>query len=488
MWRGLMDIAEPFVQFKDKTAPYVGTAVEAIKDAIPRVADPENAYWIYKGELPSFKGIVVGMADALSTLHPNYLLVAATFVAAFIALYIKTKYPFWNQIPALHVYDWHRRFLYSKTPYIIHLLPKKTKYYEPNLVKTKLFQNSDSEEKTELAIMLQNYYLPSDRVFCSIQVPDLAAQCSNALISTYYQVQDDIVFDRELVVQEKRTMEGFITSRKINVAVLTSTETVAYEPANYMDYLCFSKKSVSPQKIRKLFHTHEYNTRMMYPDRNITLFKKEVELCDAIIPLVEYESRTFYLRHQIEPSKLPKNFRVVRIQRDNLQNLYDWTERVASLRESGGTGFKVSITAEIGDLVHLLQTNQMFAYILRGPDVDVPTKLDTVYAMYFFRNAHMKYEDLDGGDTLHAVCAFCNTNDFELFFLGFVWAVRDARKDFSGTETKMMMIDNIGHLNPVSDRWMQTHTPVLRTKCAYYFCNYIVPSSTYRREEVNVLI
>ena len=482
-----MDIAEPLVQFKDKAMPYLGTVVDAIKDAIPRVEDPEHAYWIYKGELPSFKGIVMGTADALSTLHPNYILVAATFVAAFIILYIKTKYPFWNQIPALHVYDWHRRFLYSKRPYVIHLLPKKTKYYEPDLVTTKLFQNSDSEQKTEIVKMMQNHYLPSDRVFCSIQVPDLAAQCSNALISMYDQIQENIEFDKELIVQKTRIMEGFITSRKINVAILTSPETVAYEPANYIDYLCFSKKSSCPQKIRKLFHTHEYNTRCFYPDRNITLFKKEVELCDAIIPLVEYESRTFYLRYKIEPSKLPKNFRIVRIQKENLHILHDWLERVASLKESN-TGFTVSITAELGDLVHLLQTNQMFAYTLTGPDIDIPTKLDTVYAIYFFRNAHMKYEDLDGGDTLHAVCAFCNTNDFELYFLGFIWAVREARKDFSGTETKMMMIDNIGHLKGVSDRWTQTHDAILRTKSAYYFCNYIVPMSRCEREKVNILI
>ena len=238
--------------------------------------------------------------------------------------------------------------------------------------------------------------------------------------------------------------------------------------------------------IRKLFHTHEYNERRMVPDRNITLFKKEVELCDAIVPLVEYEALTFYMRHKFEPKPLPLNFQLARIQRENLRHLHDWMERVASLQDSAG--FKVSIVAEIGDLIHLLQTNQMFAYVLRGPDPEVKTKLDMVYAIYFFRNAHMKYEDLEGGDTLHATCAFCNTNDAELYFSGFVWAVKNARKDLSGTETKMLMVDDLGHLRGIAKRWKQTHDVILRTKCAYYFCNYVVPRSPYLTETVNVLV
>jgi len=506
MFRGMHDIIAPSVlpllQIKDSIQPYVGpaihTVIDVVKDALPKLKDPDNAYMVFDGEVPSLKSVVVGTTDAISTIHPNYLLVAATFIAAFFVLYIKMKYPFWNQIPALHVYDWHRRFLYSEKPYIVHVIPKKTKYYEPKLVKTERFQDLEETRKTELATLLQNHYLPSDRVFCSVKVPDLAAQCANALISTWNKVEEDISLNlletdiKEIIKTTKiRDVEGFITSRKINTALSLGTSDDRYivqEPANYIDYLCFDKTHISPLNIRKLFHTHEYNERMSFPERNITLFKKEVELCDAIVPLVEYETLTFYMRHRIEPTTLPRNFQLVRIQRENLRHLHDWMERVASLQACAGAGFKVSVTAEIGDLIHLLQTNQMFAYVLRGPDPEIPAKLDMVYAIYFFRNAHMKYEDLEGGDTLHATAAFCNTNDAELYFLGFVWAVREARKDLSGTETKMLMVDDLGHLRGVAKRWQQTHDTVLRTKCAYYFCNYVVPRSPYLAETVNVLI
>jgi hypothetical protein len=505
MWRGLSEIV-PLTEIKDIAGP-LGSAIHTftyvitrvVKDAMPHLKDQENSYMVYDGELPSLKSVIVGGSDILSTIHPNYLLVALTMVVAFFILYIKMKYPFWNQIPALHVYDWHRRYLYPEKPYIVHVIPKKTKYYESRLVKTERFQDLEESRKQYIATLLQNHYLPSDRVFCSVKVPDLTAQCANALISTWNRIEDDIslnVLQTDIknptpiisVHSKIREVEGFITSRKINTALSLGTlddRYIVQEPANYIDYLCL-RRSSSPLNIRKLFHTHEYNERMVSPERQITLFKKEVELCEAIVPLVEYETLTFYLRHKIEPKPLPRNFQLVRIQMENLRHLHDWMERVASLKD--GAGFKVSVTAEIGDLIHLLQTNQMFAYVLRGPDPEIKTKLDMVYAIYFFRNAHMKYEDLEGGDTLHATGSFCNTNDMELYFLGFVWAVKQSRKDFSGTETKMLMVDDLGHLRGIAKRWQQTHDTILRTKCAYYFCNYVVPRSPYLAEMVNVLV
>ncbi len=523
---GISEIVEPFYQVKNILQPYLVPIVDIVKNAIPQVRDPANSYWLYQGELPSFRGAVVGGADILSTIHPNYLLVAATFVFVFFVLYIKMQYPFWNQIPALHVYDWHRRYFYSEKPYIVHVIPKKTKYYESRLVKTERFQDLEESRKTEIAKLLQNYYLPSDRVFCSLKVPELAAQCKNAIISTWNQIENDIslnTYERTVAIQSSmniQKIEGFITSRKINTSISLGSSDSRYivqESANYIDYLCFNARTTrasSLQNIRKLFQTHEYNARVAKnfglrrsPDlqspaledspkalsthvldrmSNITLFKKEVELCEAIVPLVEYETLTFYLRFKIDPKPLPTNFQLVRIQRENLRHLHDWMERVASLKED--IGFRVSITAEIGDLIHLLQTNQMFAYVLRGPDTEIKTKLDVVYAIYFFRDAHMKYDDLDGGDTLHATAAFCNTDDFELYFLGFVWAVKTARKDLSGTETKMLMVDDLGHLRGVAARWKQTHDIILQTKCAYYFCNYVVPRSPFRAEAANILV
>jgi hypothetical protein len=149
--------------------------------------------------------------------------------------------------------------------------------------------------------------------------------------------------------------------------------------------------------------------------------------------------------------------------------------------------FRVSACAEIGDLIALLQTNQLFAYVLRGPDPDAATKIDVVYAMYFFRNAHMKYEDLEGGDTVHCVGAFLNTTDVELYFQGFLWALRSVIKDFPD-RPRMLMMEDLGHLRAIVSRLTLSHDIVLRTPCAYYLTNYVVPRSPFLPEEVNILV
>ena len=142
--------------------------------------NPDKAYF-YSGGIPSTKQVVVGVADILSTIHPIYVLVSLVFLFVFLALYIKAKYPFWNQVPGLHVYDWHRRRLYSEKPYIVQRLPKRTKYYVPSpVVQSSRFSDLNSEKQMELVKLLQSHYLASDRVFCSIQLPDLAAQCASS--------------------------------------------------------------------------------------------------------------------------------------------------------------------------------------------------------------------------------------------------------------------------------------------------------------------
>ena len=511
----------PITGFANKSGDFVATG-------------PEKLY-SHKAEIPSFKRVIVGIADILSTIHPNHVLVAATFVAAFFILYIKMRYPFWNQVPALHAYDWHRRFLYSEKPYIIHRVPKKTKYYKGYpLIQTCKFGDLTVEKQTELVKLLQNHYFPSDRVFCSLKLPDLAAQLTGSIVSTRNTVTEDIscmngtidvrdcvvnsgmngtidapaligdrvvncIIDNKCADSEKRIertrvstdINGFISSRQVQISASllhgSSNRYIVAEPAEYMDYMCFSRTLMAtPLVARETFHVHEYNQRsLLRPANAITVFKKEVELCDALVPLVKYDSLTFYLRHQIKPAALPTNWQIVRIQKEHQSHLHDWYIKVASLKDLAG--FRVSVSAEIGDLIGLLQTNQLFAYVLRGPDPVISSKLDVVYAMYFFRNAHMKYEDLEGGDTVHCVAAFLNTADFELCFQGFLWALRFVIKDFPD-RPKMLMMDDLGHLRPIVSRLKGSHDIVLKTPCAYYLTNYVVPRSPFLPEEVNILV
>ena len=80
-----------------------------------------------------------------------------------------------------------------------------------------------------------------------------------------------------------------------------------------------------------------------------------------------------------------------------------------------------------------------------------------------------------------------NQKNAELYFLGFLWALMSAIKDFPNPP-KMIMMDDVGHLRPIVRKWTESNDVVLRTPCAYYLCNYVVPKSPFREEEVILLL
>jgi len=223
-----------------------------------------------------------------------------------------------------------------------------------------------------------------------------------------------------------------------------------------MDYLCIRRENVTADKTRTLFQTHEYNMRILNPEINVSLFKKEVELIDGVVPLVEYRAYTFYLRN-LKLRRLPVHFQMVRVQRENVGLLHDFLGQVAKVV------FDVAMLADVGSLLTLLKDNQMFMYVLK--------RGDQVFAMYWFKNAHVKYDTEALGDTLHFVASYKNTENVDLFSLGFSHSLRmllRERRDF-----RMLMMDDHGHNGGIIELWKTTHDIIAETKCAYYLYNYV---------------
>jgi len=207
----------------------------------------------------------------------------------------------------------------------------------------------------------------------------------------------------------------------------------------------------SSDDTRRLFDTHEYNTRLVKPDIQVTVFKKEVEMLEGVVPLVEYVCYTFYLRN-LKLRRLPRDFRVVRVHKENTDLLHDF------LRE-GFKMFDIAITLNIEVLLNLLKTNQMYMYALK--------RGDQVFALYWFKNAHVKW---DLGDTLHFVASFKNTENVDLFSLGFGHSLREILKEYR--EYRILMMDSIGHNDSIAELWINMHDIIVKTRCAYYLYNY----------------
>jgi hypothetical protein len=501
--------------------------------------NPQAFYWVQWPEkpLPSLRECVVGSAEAVGSIHPNYWAVAFLSVCCFFVMYIKLRYPFWNQVAALHTFDWHRRYVFRDRPYTIRLLPNKTRYHDARSIETGFFRQLPPEKLEEMTTLLQNHYMPSDRLFSSFGVPEFAAyfvgHSHPPIVSLFYEIvqeqgksielpteggvaaeEDPTNVDVATQIRQmtRKHIQGFVTSRPLTVSLLvreggtaaaassvpaSAAETIVSLPVYYMDFLCMRREvaASSPFPLRTLFATHEYNQRCLHAGINVTLFRREVELCEGLVPLLEFDTHTFYLPPRVRTPPLPQNFQMVRIQREYQHHLHDFLGKVASLREEAGGHLRFSAVADIGALLHLLRSNQLFAYVLRGPEdgtigwslqqppqpptasKSVRTKLDAAYALYFFRNEQVKYDDLDGGDTVRLAGAFCNTNNRDLFFAGFLMALQQCVKDMGGAAVRMLMLDDLGHGHVLLRRWLQRYGSAFVTRCAYYLCNYVVPRS-----------
>jgi hypothetical protein len=400
--------------------------------------NPAYVSYLYDGPVFSLQSLVVGLVDILSTVNPVFVFVFFVVLSLAYFVYIKIRYPFWNTQPVRHTYAWMPR------EGVLNRVLPKTKFYDTaGLISTREWSSVTDKEMDQMCWLLQSHWIPSDRIFCGIQVPDLAASGAS-VVSTF---REKVYSTGEGEEPDTRLL-GMALSRpgKLWVRGLSSLD----KPVLVQDYLAILRDRPA-EDTRRLFDTHEYNARLLKPEVQATLFKKEVELLEGVVPLVEYECYTFYLRN-LKLRRLPRDFSVVRVQTQHTDLLHDF------LRE-GIKLFDVAITLNIEVLLNLLKTNQMYMYALK--------RGDQVFALYWFKNAHVKW---DLGDTLHFVASFRNTENADLFRLGFSHSLRELLREFR--DYRILMMDAIGHNEEIVELWTRTHDIIVKTRCAYYLYNW----------------
>jgi hypothetical protein len=421
--------------------------------------NPDYTSYLYDGPVFTFQSLVV---ELLSTINPVVVFVVFVVLSLAYFVYIKIRYPFWNTQPVRHTYSW-----LPKEGVMNQVLPKTKFYDNAGRISTREWSSVTDKEIDEMCRLLQSHWIPSDRIFCGIQVPDLAA--SGASIMTTFREK---VYSTGQGVEAETRLLGFVLSRPAKLWVrsdktvvdIYSDKVTSVTDILAQDYLAVLRDR-PVDDTRRLFDTHEYNARLLKPEYKVSVFRKEVDLLEGVVPLVEYTCYTFYLRN-LKVRRLPRDFSVVRVQTQNTDLLHDFLR-------AGQQMFDVAITLEIGVLLNLLKTNQMYMYALK--------RGDQVFALYWFKNAHVKS---DLGDTLHFVASFRNTENADLFRLGFSHSLREVLREYR--EYRMMMMDFIGHNGSVVELWTRTHDIIVETRCAYYLYNWGIPEKL--REQCLVIV
>jgi hypothetical protein len=410
----------------------------------------------------------------------EYFLIVSIIIIISLFAYIKLKYPFWNNQPVFHTYDYWRCF-YS-IPFIVYKYrPIKTKYCDFDYIKTKTYLDTSTTTREQLTNLLQCYYINTDHIIHTIQLADIDAYLTGhgepAYISIYnetkYQVLDLSICD---VITIPRPL-GCITSRPLRMFYHESvkSQTYAFLPIYFIDYLCVHRakeKDYDKKQIyRKLLQTHEYNQRIENPTIVSALIKKEIDLFDGVVPLVEYITYTYFLRN-IHFDPLPPHFEVIQINNENSDILFDF---LYLIEKQHMPDIDIMVIPDIGNLVALIKRRLLYVYCLR--------RKGEIYGFYFIKDAKMQYDDVEG-DALQVIGSITQLDYHEkqeVFYMGFLHSLRQIVK--KRPEYKMLLFENIGHNAILLRYWMEKHSSIFMNKTAYYTYNFIYPRSPISNEK-----
>ena len=264
---------------------------------------------------------------------------------------------------------------------------------------------------------------------------------------------------------------GCIASRPLKLCFLENTVIMNYKqiPAYYLDFICshrdYKKKNIS----RNLIQTHEYNQRIANPNIQVSIFKKETDLCEGIVPLTKYRTYLFYLQN-LKMRKLPAHTHVNRILSKNINALVDFLNglTVDGRNASNPALFQFCGFSDIGMLTNLINQNQLYVYCLKMGG--------TICAYYFLKNANTQYEDLSGVndcDTLQFAASFSNTRSDDVFYLGFLHVLKDILK--TKKTFKMLLFEDISHNSKILEKWLYQNKIIMENDSAYYLYNMVVP-------------
>jgi hypothetical protein len=397
-------------------------------------------------------------------------------------VYIKIRYPFWNIQPVFHTYDYWRYFY--KEPFIVYKFrPVKTKFCDFLQVQTKPYLECSQDEIKNMIDLLQCYYLASDRILHTITKDDMNAYMTGQLSTTYLsffvethytkkEIASDVSF--EIIKSEKPI--ACLTSRSLSFWYRpTLSEKIYTSQAIYfMDYLAIHRDSDKKKTSRVLLQSHEYYQRKQNPDILVSLIKKEIDLFDGVIPLIEFKTDTYYLRNIHFPA-LPNHHEIVRVYKENLEILTDFIYLLTQI--DSGEMFDICIIPDIGSIMAQIKQTLLYVYALR--------RGEHILGIYFFKDLKTQYEDIDG-NTLQCCASVMNMKDTNLFYLGFLHSIQNIMKQ--NKTYKMLLLENLGHNVFIKPEWQKKHSVIFSNRTAYYLFNMIFPCSPVSNERAIVLI
>lgn len=397
----------------------------------------------------------------------SYTVFFITVVILSVYIYIRLKFGFWAIQPVFHVYD--VGYMINPPGIIDDKLPEKNKYTNFKNIETILFSDLSQLKSQQFVNLVKCHYLQNnDNIFnpkSENVIPYFVGHNDKTFVSFYTEEQyithlKKGVTDTDVVTVPK--IIGVMTSRPVHISIKNGNKDATFD-AYYVDYLCVDtmhrKKGVAPQ----LIQTHHYNQRQQNKKVVVSLFKREDELT-GIVPLCVYSTYGFPVTKWTKPLDLSGEYTLLEINKQNFYFLLDF------IRENE-TQFDISICAEVSNIIELINTKNIFIYVILHQK--------EIVCAYFFKKSCIEVEK--GLEVLTCLGSICSCES-SIFIQGFkisFWKI--SAENYFGYSA----IENISHNNIIIDNIVLKTAPQIISPTAYFFYNFAYP--TFNSNRVFVL-
>ena len=366
----------------------------------------------------------------------------AIVICFIIALVIFTNRGFWASQPAFHFHD--ISYYFSSNKVIDAGLPEKSKWTDFRNVQT--YTRLDERQIVHLVSFIQHHYLSNGANQFKPKRENILPyfEGHNDKIFFSFLTEDELLLHNQTTIDEKR-MIGIITSRPTRIYFSTGKEMLN---AYYVDYLCIDKLRRKKGYTQKLIKTHEYNTRHLIHNAQVSLFKREDELA-YLVPLTVYKTYGFPLHSIIsivKERKLNPMYKCLKIGSSNYRLLNEFIDRQ--------TQFEMRIQADVSNVLTLLQTGNLIIYAIELNN--------QIICAYFFRKSCVF---VDTGNEVLSCFASINGDD-SVFIDGFFHSLSEMKNGEFGY-LAMEDIANNDELIPLLG------PGEIISPTAYYFQNYV---------------
>ena len=185
-----------------------------------------------------------------------------------------------------------------------------------------------------------------------------------------------------------------------------------------------------------------------------------------------YRTFAFSMKGWCKPSEMEAGITVIKCGKENISHLIPL---VFGTKEENDTNlFEITVLPELGNLMELIKTGNMFVFML--------AQGDNIIGAYFFRKTCLFIEE--GAEVLACVASIYNPAFGPLegaFVHGYKMALADICTSPS-TTYKYAVVENISHNNLIIDNLMIKNKPYITSPTAYFFYNFA--HSTFQANKV----